>query len=103
MNCFIDASTAQYYEGDQKQVLDQAVPQRPSPDHTWDGNQWVAPDLIAIAETAALKYLSNGSKTNRFLLGLFYSVDQRLRVLEAKPAISKAQFLNGIKQLYKDS
>lgn len=92
-----------YYEGDCRNSFDLIVPQRPSPDHNWNGIQWIAPDLVAITEADAVKYLSNGSKTNRFVLGLFYLIDQRMRILEAKPAITKAQFLNGIKQLYKDS
>lgn len=100
---FFISSDIGYYEGDCRNSLDLIVTQRPSINHTWDGNQWVAPDLVALAEADAIKYLSNGSRTNRFVLSLFFLLDQRMRVLEAKPAITKAQFLNGIKQLYKDS
>lgn len=79
------------------------IPDSPGDGFTWNGNQWIPPDPVAIAEAQAVAYLGNGSKANRFLLSMFYNADQRLRVLEAKPAITKAQFLNGIKQLYKDS
>ena len=30
-----------YYEGDREHALDVEVPQRPSPDHDWDGAAWV--------------------------------------------------------------
>lgn len=55
-----------------------------------------------IANTQVDSFFLNGDKQKRFLLDLFYRLDQRLRVIEAKPAITKVQFFNGVKQIYKD-
>lgn len=47
-------------------------------------------------------FFTNGDKQRKFLLDLFYRVDQRLRILEVAPAITKQQFFNGIKTIYKN-
>lgn len=46
-------------------------------------------------------FFFNGDKQKRFLLDLLYRMDQRVRILEAAPAITKVQFFNGIKNIYK--
>lgn len=102
MGFFID-STGSYYENDRKSALDIEVPKRPTFQHIWDGNFWVPPDLVAIAEVQAISYLTNGDKSKQFIFTILYMCDQRLRVLEARPAITRLQFLNGLKQIYKDT
>lgn len=98
--------TLGYYEGERIDPLDQVVPIRPLPLSTWDGKQWIAPDpaiVAALSDTQAIAYFANGDKSKQFLLTLLYMTDQRLRILEAKPAITRVQFLAGVKQIYKDT
>lgn len=47
-------------------------------------------------------YFNNGDKSKRFTLDILYRIDQRLRILEAAPAITKLQFFNGLKNIYKN-
>lgn len=47
-------------------------------------------------------YFNNGDKSKRFTLEILYRIDQRLRLLESAPAITKLQFFNGIKNIYKN-
>lgn len=46
---FISAATGGYYEGDQADPLDLAVPQRPDAMHAWDGKEWVPSPALAAA------------------------------------------------------
>lgn len=54
------------------------------------------------ANTQSDQFFINGDKQRRFIFDLFYRLDQRLRVLEAAPAITRAQFFNGLKNIYKN-
>lgn len=105
MGYFIKSINNEYYEGDKQSIEDIQVSYRPSPHHTYNFTDavWIAPDPIVIAENEAIAYFTFTQKHRQFIFTLFYILDQRLRILEAKPAITRLQFLTGIKQLYKDS
>lgn len=54
-----------------------------------------------VANTQTDQFFINGDKQKRFILDLFYRLDQRVRVLEGVPTITKQQFFNGVKAIYK--
>lgn len=48
MRYWLDAR-GNYYEGDRAHALDIEVPQRPSPEHRWDGSVWVEDAALVAA------------------------------------------------------
>lgn len=55
-----------------------------------------------LADLQAVSSMGNGNKDRRFMIEMLYQADQRFRVLESRPAITKLQFTNGIKNIYRD-
>lgn len=78
-----------YNEGDRISPLDVVVLQRPTPDHTWDGAQWVAPDPVALKDAKAGVAVD---AMDRFQFEVLFQMESRMRVLEAKAPITRAQY-----------
>ena len=69
-----------------------------------DEDERAAIDAAIAAEAAAVESAfrdyANWTRKERFQATVWYELDKRLRVLESKPAITKAQFLNGLNALW---
>lgn len=87
-----------YYEGDKAHVLDTAVPQRPTADHTWNGSMWIAPDPTVVADARAADKVD---KIDRLQFEVAFDVENRVRVLESKPPINRNQYRNALMAAYK--
>lgn len=59
--------------------------------------------LDDLADAQAVAAMNNGDKNRKFFLEVFYQIDQRLRIVEARPAITKQVFVNGLKNIYKNA
>ena len=69
---------------------------------TWDGTQWVdLPDRDEREAERSIAANFENSKFARLLFELNFDQEKRLRVLEAKPAITKAQYRDAIKTRFK--
>ncbi len=69
---------------------------------TWDGAQWV--DLPDRADREAERSIAanfESSKFPRLLFELNFDQEKRLRVLEAKPSITKSQYRDAVKTRFK--
>ncbi len=65
---------------------------------TWDGDAWV--DLADRAEQEAERDIAGafeGDKVRRLVFEIEFDQESRLRVLEGKPAITKAQYRDALK------
>lgn len=91
------------YYASEAQTGDTPCPQRPDIHATWDGTQW-QPEAPA-ATTARIDAESAADiqrdKLVRTLFEALYDHESRLRVLEAKAAITKPQYRNALLAVYK--
>lgn len=91
MNCYIGVNG--YYEGDRASVLDSVVPQRPSSDYAWNGVAWVAPDPVVLQDAHAQQATD---AISRLEFEIWFGQENRIRVLELKPAITRVQYRNAL-------
>ncbi len=87
-----------YYGGDRESPLDIQVPNRPTPDHTWDGSQWVAPDPTALADAKAVQKVD---AIDRLQFEIAFDMENRMRVREGKATITRVQYRNALIAVYK--
>jgi hypothetical protein len=92
MGYFISAQGA-YYEGDRLSSSDLSVPQRPTSDYTWNGAQWLAPDPVALQDTRAQRYIDG---LDRLWFEVNFDQENRVRALEGKAAITRAQYRDAL-------
>lgn len=87
-----------YYVGDRESALDTQVPDRPTPDHTWNGSTWIAPDPVALADAKANEGVD---RMDRFQFEVAFDMENRMRVRESKAQITRAQYRNALIAAYK--
>jgi hypothetical protein len=93
---------ASYHEGD-PQYGDIVVPQRPDARSTWNGSAWLPEDQTAQAariDAEALAAITT-DKTVRTFFEAFFDLESRMRVIEAKPSITKVQYRNALLAIFK--
>jgi hypothetical protein len=93
---------ASYHEGD-PQYGDIVVPQRPDFRSTWDGNTWQPepPATTAARIDAEALAAITTDKVVRTFFEAFFDLESRMRALEAKPSITKAQYRNALLVVFK--
>ena len=91
-----------YHEGD-GQIGDVVVPQRTDVYSAWGGNAWQpeAPAVTTARIDASALAAITSDKTVRTFFEAFYDLESRVRVLEAKPTITKAQYRTALLNVYK--
>src|SRR4051812_41078662 len=82
-----------YYEGDQAHALDVPVPPRPTQFSTWDGLQWNTPTPAAQLDLRAGVAVDG---TDRLWFEVNFDQENRIRALEGKAAITRAQYRNAL-------
>lgn len=92
MGCFVTPAGS-YYQGDRAHALDIEVPQRPSSYHTWNGAAWIAPDPVALRDALAATEVD---ARDRLAFEINFDQESRIRVLEGRPAITRAQYRNAL-------
>ena len=88
-----------YYEGDRVHSLDVEVPQRPNAFSTWNGSQWITPTAPEILDILANLEVDGRDK---LMFEINYDQENRLRIQEARPQITKIQYRNALIQAWKD-
>jgi hypothetical protein len=92
MGCYLTPAGG-YYEGDRVSALDADVPQRPSPYSTWDGTQWITPSSATIQD---MKAQSSIDAEDRLLFEINFDQENRIRAIEGKEAITRAQYRDAL-------
>jgi hypothetical protein len=57
----------------------------------------------ALLDAQTTNVLQNGDKFRRFLITVLFDQESRLRVLELKPAITRAQYVTALRNIYKNA
>jgi len=92
------------YEGARQHQLDAEVPERPSSDHTWDGERWQPPTTAALDAKKELAAMADVDvAVLRVVAERLFDLDTRVRALEGRAPISAAAYrralLDRIKEL----
>lgn len=74
---------------------DQPCPDRPTPDHVWvNGTGWQVPaDLV---DRKATSFVDSVTKEARLWFEVTFDHENRVRTLEGKPTVTRAQYRNAL-------
>jgi hypothetical protein len=86
-------AAGRYYEGERMHLLDEEVPRRPDQHHTWDGEQWIAPDPAALKDARAQREVD---AQDRLRFEIAFDIENRVRVLEGRQEITRATYRDAL-------